>query len=93
MKISAKSATGYDPDNFIGVAPNATDSLDGYKYGKPPIMNKGLSLDIIHKDWEKDGRYAHDLRSPALYDQNVGYGRHLGQTGRERDAVVGEHRP
>ena len=66
LKVSAKSDTGYDPDNFIGVAPNATDGLDGYKYGKPPVMNKSLSLDIMHKDWEKDGRYAHDLRSPGL---------------------------
>lgn len=65
LKISARSDNGYDPDNFIGVAPNATDGNDGYKYAKPPIMNNNLSFAIVHNDWEKGGRYAHDLRSAA----------------------------
>ena len=65
LKVSAKSPAGYDPDNFIGVAPNATDGMDGYKYSKAPEMNKTLTLEITHKDWPTGTRLAHDLRSPA----------------------------
>ncbi len=65
LKVSARSAAGYDPDNFIGVAPKATDNMDGYKYSKAPEMNKTLTLDIVHSDWPQGTRLAHDLRSPA----------------------------
>lgn len=66
LKVSARSASGYDPDTFIGVAPKATDGNDVYKYAKPPQMNKTLTMDIVHDDWVKGGRYAHDLRSAIL---------------------------
>ncbi len=66
LKVSARSASGYDPDTFIGVAPKATDGNDVYKYSKPPQMNKTLTMDIVHDDWVKGGRYAHDLRSAIL---------------------------
>lgn len=65
LKVSARSAAGYDPDNFIGVAPKASDNMDGYKYSKAPEMNKTLTLDIVHNDWPEGTRLAHDLRSPA----------------------------
>ena len=65
LKISARSVNGYDPDNFIGVAPDATDSEDGYKYAKPPIMNPNLAFAIVHNGWKMGDQYAHDLRSGA----------------------------
>ena len=65
LKVSARSTAGFDPDNFIGIAPKATDNMDGYKYSKAPEMNKTLTLDIVHNDWPEGSRLAHDLRSPA----------------------------
>lgn len=66
LKISATSDSGYDPDNYIGVAPDATDNLDNFKYSKPPSPNRSVSLDIVNPTWEKNGRYAVDLRSATI---------------------------
>ena len=67
VNLVSKSAHGTDTLTYVGVAPNATDTRDIYKYGKPPAFNPSTSLDIVHSDWGADsGRYAQDLRSPSL---------------------------
>lgn len=65
LRLAAKDANSSDSENFIGVAPTATDKYDLFKADKPPSMNPSVSLDIINKDWSA-GRFAQDLRSPAL---------------------------
>ncbi len=67
VNLLAKSAHGSDTLTYVGVAPNASDTNDLYKYGKPPVFNPGTSLDIVHGDWgSANGRYAQDLRSSSL---------------------------
>ncbi len=65
MRIAASGKSGIDTNNYIGVAPNATDGLDIYKFAKPPTINNQLSMDIVHTNWSAGTRYAQDLRSPS----------------------------
>jgi hypothetical protein len=65
LRLAATGASGSDNYNYIGVAPKATDSLDAYKYVKPPVMNNQLTMDIVHTDWKYGSRYMQDLRSTA----------------------------
>jgi hypothetical protein len=64
LRIAAKSKTGSDTTNYIGVAPKATDGDDVYKYAKPPIMDGQLTLDIVRQGGEIT-RLAQDLRAPG----------------------------
>ena len=67
LRLSAKGISGLDTDNFIGVAPRATDNLDGYKYEKPPVIGNRLSLELVNQNYDGGrSRYAQDLRSPSL---------------------------
>jgi hypothetical protein len=70
LNLVAKSTHGTDALSYIGVAPSASDTMDIYKWAKPPNFNPGTSMDIIHTDWGKaNGRYAQDLRAPALVNK------------------------
>lgn len=67
LNLVAKSAHGIDTLSYIGVAPSAIDTHDVYKWGKPPVLNRGTTMDIVHTDWgAANGRYAQDLRSPSV---------------------------
>lgn len=67
LKVSARSASGNDLSNYIGVAPRATDGMDIYKYDKPPMVDNKLSMEIVRTEGPEAGtRLAQDLRSPAL---------------------------
>lgn len=48
----------------IGVAPKATNAEDNYKYGKPPVLNNTVQLNIVHSDW-KTSTLMQDLRAPG----------------------------
>lgn len=63
LQLAATGATGVDSNSFIGVAPQALDTADQYKYMKPPVINKGVTLDIMHEDWTDGTRFAQDLRA------------------------------
>ncbi|MDE2125690.1 MAG: hypothetical protein KGJ62_03790 [Armatimonadetes bacterium] len=67
QQLSARGADSSDTVNYIGVAPNATDRADIYKYPKPPVLAQHVALDIVHNSWGAAGqRFAQDLRSPML---------------------------
>ena len=66
LRLQARSQTGLDTDNYIGVAPRATDGLDVFKYDKPPTLGNRLTLDLVMPKLNEGGRYAQDLRSPLL---------------------------
>ena len=65
LQIKAKGSISTDYTTTIGVNTKATDKLDYYKVGKPPIQENQLSLDIVHDEWATGGRYAKDLRSAS----------------------------
>ena len=64
LRVAAKSTSGSDSANYIGVAPKATDGDDVYKYAKPPLLDNQLTLDIVNKN-AATTRLAQDLRAPG----------------------------
>lgn len=67
LRIAARSASGNDLSNYIGVAPRAIDGMDIYKYDKPPVIHEKLTLDIVRTEGPEAGtRLAQDLRAPVL---------------------------
>lgn len=64
LRVAAKSKSGSDSSNYIGVAPKATDGDDVYEYAKPPMMDGQLALDIVRQGGEVT-RLAQDLRAPG----------------------------
>lgn len=75
IKISARSDSLADINNFAGVNFNATDSLDLYDVPEPPApMNNFLQLYFPHPEWNhilgplysKDIKYARALKSQTI---------------------------
>lgn len=63
LQLTAKNTMSTDVAN-VGVAPKATNSEDLYKYGKPPVLNSTVQLNIVHNDW-KTTSLIQDLRAPG----------------------------
>ncbi len=67
LRLTAKSSSGLDTETFVGVAPKASDHLDGYKYEKPPVLDNRLEMSIVNQNYDSGrSRFAQDLRSPSL---------------------------
>lgn len=66
LRISARGETSSDLTSYIGVAPQASDSMDSYKYEKPPIIGNQLTLDLVGRNYPSGTRLAQDLRSPVM---------------------------
>jgi uncharacterized membrane protein YgcG len=64
LQLSASAADGIDNATVIGVAPQASDRADFFKYPKPPYINKQLTMEITHPEWN-GAIYSEDLRSPS----------------------------
>ncbi len=64
LQISAVTSEGQDPDNFIGVSPDARDDFDPQDIEEPPPLNLPVVVSFPHADWGKNaGKFARDLRS------------------------------
>jgi hypothetical protein len=63
LQLAAHTNTSTDVAN-IGVAPKATDGEDGFKYGKPPVLNNSVQLNIVHAEWTSN-TLMQDLRAPG----------------------------
>lgn len=67
LQLTASGTASADRCICIGVAPNATDGLDRYKYEKPPTFADSVSMDILRSDpTSRATRYSQDLRSSAM---------------------------
>ncbi|MFC2058087.1 PQQ-binding-like beta-propeller repeat protein [Chloroflexota bacterium] len=70
VRLSASSPEGdgfQDPDNFAGVAPDASEQYDDQDAFNPPTPpSPYLDLLFPHQDWDVNpGNYAQDIRPPA----------------------------
>ncbi|MDW8367752.1 MAG: hypothetical protein RMK49_18065 [Abditibacteriales bacterium] len=64
LQISAVTNEGQDPDNFIGVAPDARDDFDPQDIEEPPPLNLPVVVNFPHPDWgNNSGKFARDLRA------------------------------
>lgn len=71
LQVSAVTSEGQDPDNFIGVAPDARDDFDPQDIEEPPPLNLPIVVNFPHADWGSNaGKFARDLRA-ATQDRKV----------------------
>jgi hypothetical protein len=64
LQVSAVTREGQDPDNFVGVSPDARDEFDPQDIEEPPPMNLPVVVNFPHADWGGDaGKFARDLRA------------------------------
>jgi len=66
LQVSAVTNEGQDPDNFIGVSPDARDDFDPQDIEEPPPLNLPVVVSFPHADWgSNSGKFARDLRSAS----------------------------
>jgi photosystem II stability/assembly factor-like uncharacterized protein len=63
IRLSARSSSSADEQNFVGVVRGAVDGLDRFDFSEPPVSPDGyVSIAVRHQE----GRLAADYRSAAV---------------------------